>query len=356
LAAGGGRGSLDRVRVLVLGGSGFVGRAVAVEALQRGHDVTVFNRGRGDPVPGVVTVVGDRLSPTALDALGSGRWDVVVDTWSGDAGAVRRSAGLLTGRAGHYTYVSSRSVYRFPGVVPLTEASPLCDPDESGYAGDKLRGELAAQAFGGPVLLGRAGLILGPYEDVGRLPWWLQRLHRGGPTLAPGPRDLPLQYVDARDLAAFLLDAATAGLTGAYNLVSRSGHTTIGELLEVAAQVTGGHAELRWLDPPTVLAAGIQPWSQLPIWLPPGPAHAFLHGGDVSRAHAAGLRTRPVGETVADTWAWLGSLPSTPQRVDGPPVGLDPAVEETVLAAAARRAVEAHQPDDVERVPRIPSC
>jgi len=295
----------------------------------RGHDVTVFNRGRRDPVPGVTTVAGDRLA--GLDALGDASWDVVVDTWSGDAGAVRRSAGLLTGRAEHYTYVSSRSVYRYPGVPPLAEESPLCDPDEPGYAGDKLRGELAAATFGGPVLLGRAGLILGPHEDVGRLPWWLRRLHRGGPTLAPGPRDLPLQYVDARDLAIFLLDAAAHRLTGAYNLVSRAGHTTMGELLDVAAEVTGGHADLRWVDPQAVLAAGIQPWTQLPIWLPPGPDHTFLHDGDVSRAHAAGLRIRPVGETVADTWRWLAPLPAAPRREDRPAVGLDPAVEAAVL-------------------------
>jgi 2'-hydroxyisoflavone reductase len=324
------------MKVLVLGGSGFVGRAVAVEASRGGHHVTVFNRGHRDPVPGVVTVIGDRLTPDGLDALGSGSWDVVVDTWSGDAEAVRHSAALLTGRAGHYTYVSSRSVYRYPGAQPFTEAAPLCDPGEPGYAGDKLRGELAARTFGGPVLLGRAGLILGPYEDVGRLPWWLRRLHRGGPTLAPGPRDLPLQYVDARDLAAFLLHAAAGGLTGAYNLVSPSGHTTIGELLEVAAEVTGGHAQLCWLDPQTVLAAGIEPWTQLPVWLPPGADHAFMHGGDVSRAHTAGLRNRPVRETVADTWAWLASLSDTPpQRTDRPPVGLDPAVEAKVLAEVA---------------------
>ncbi|GAA0897269.1 hypothetical protein GCM10009557_71850 [Virgisporangium ochraceum] len=108
----------------------------------------------------------------------------------------------------------------------------------------------------------------------------------------------------------------------------------MGELLEVAAEVTGGRAELRWLDPEAVLAAGIRPWTQLPVWLPPGPAHEFLHAGDVSRAHAAGLRTRPVRETIADTWSWLGSLSSTPRQADGPPVGLDPAVEAAVLAAA----------------------
>jgi nucleoside-diphosphate-sugar epimerase len=291
------------MRILVLGGSGFVGRAVAAEAVARGHPVTVFNRGRRDPVPGVRTITGDRDRPQ--DALAAGEWDLVVDTWSAGAAAVGAAARLLAGRSGHYTYVSSRSVYRYgaTGAAPLTEDAPLADLDDPGYAGDKLRGERAAEAFGGPLLLARAGLILGPHEDVGRLPWWLRRLERGGPVLAPGPRDLPLQYVDARDLAAFLLDAGAAGLTGPVNVVSPPGHTTMGELLEIAAKVTGGRADLRWTDPSVIAEAGIEAWTQLPIWLPPGPDHAFMHGGDVTRALANGLRCRPVTETVADTWS-----------------------------------------------------
>ncbi len=255
-----------------------------------------------------------------------------MDTWSAQGEAVSRTARLLRGRAGHYTYVSSRSVYEWGASLPLTEQTPLADAAAEGYGGDKLRGELGAAEFGGPVLLARAGLILGPHEDVGRLPWWLRRLARGGPTLAPGPRTLPLQYIDARDLAVFLLDAAAAGRTGPYNLVSPPGHTTMGELLEVAREVTGGRAELRWTDPAVIAAAGIEPWTDLPIWFPPGPDHEFLHGADVSKALAAGLRCRPVRDTVADTWAWLQSLPgAAPQRADRDPVGLDPAVEAKVL-------------------------
>ena len=318
------------MRLLILGGSGFVGRVLAGEAVRRGDEVTVFNRGLREPPPGVRVLTGDRTAD--LGALGDGAWDAVVDTWSGAGEVVRRTAQLLTGRAGVYQYVSSRSVYRWLGAAPLTEDAPLTDPAEPGYAGDKLRGEMAAEAFGGPVLLARAGLILGPHEDVGRLPWWLTRLARGGPTLAPGPRDLPVQYIDARDLARFLLDAVPAGLTGPYNLVSRPGHTTTGELLDLANEVTGGRAELRWTDPAVIAAAGIEPWTQLPIWLPPGPDHDFMHGADVSKALSAGLRARPVRETVEDTWAWLCSLPGdAPQRADRTAAGLDPAVETKVL-------------------------
>jgi 2'-hydroxyisoflavone reductase len=334
------------MRVLILGGSGFVGRAVADEAVRRGDRVTVFNRGRRDAPPGVTTLVGDRTGDLAAlrdgrssdgrssDGRSSdGEWDAVVDTWSADGAVVGRTAGLLRGRAGIYVYVSSRSVYAGGGEPPLTEDAPVVDAAEAGYAGDKLRGELAAQEFGGPVLLARAGLILGPGEDVGRLPWWLRRLARGGDTLAPGPRDLPLQYIDARDLAAFLLDAVPQRLTGPFNVVSPPGHTTMGELLEVANEVTGGHARLRWVTPEAIAAAGIEPWTQLPIWLPPGEVYDFLHRGDVSRALAAGLRCRPVRETVVDTWSWVRSpaAGSAPPHIRAAP-GLDPQVEAKLLA------------------------
>ncbi|GAA0497214.1 reductase [Paractinoplanes deccanensis] len=319
------------MRVLILGGTGFVGRAVAEEAARRGDEVTLFNRGRRGGVPGAVSLVGDRLAPDGLDALGAGEWDAVVDTWSAQGEAVRRTAELLSGRAGQYTYVSSRSVYRWLAPPPLTEDTELVDADEPGYAGDKLRGERGAAAFGGPVLLARAGLILGPYEDVGRLPWWLNRMARGGPTLAPGPRDLPVQLIDVRDLAAFVLDAAARRLAGPYTVVSPPGHTSMGELLEAANEVTGGRALLRWTDPDAIVAAGVEPWTQLPIWFPPGPEHEFMNTGDVSKAVAAGLRCRPARETVADTWAWLRDAGVAPQRDDRPRVGLDPAVEAKLL-------------------------
>lgn len=327
------------MRLLVLGGTGFVGRAVVDASRARGDEVTVLNRGLRPPVPGVTALVGDRTAGAGLAALAGGTWDRVVDTWSGAPRVVRAAAAALTGRAEHYTYVSSRSVYADGATAPMAEDAPVVDAspdagDEVDYATAKRGGELAAERFGGDVLLARAGLILGPYEDVGRLPWWLGRLARGGPTLAPGPRDLPLQYIDARDLAAFILDAAAERRTGPYNVVSPPGHTTTGELLEIAAAVTGGRAELRWMDPDIIAAAGIQPWTELPIWLPPGPDYDFMHNGDVSKAIEAGLRVRPVADTIADTWSWLRSLPGTPaQRADRPPVGLSPDVEAKVLAA-----------------------
>ena len=326
------------MNLLVLGGTGFVGRAVIDEARTRGHHITALNRGHRPPPPGVTTLTGDRTTPDGLDALHTGTWDLVVDTWSAAPRAVRDAAKTLSGRAGHYTYISSRSLYTGAGTPPLTEQAPVVDAspdagDDVDYARAKRGAEIAAdQNFAGPVLHARAGLILGPHEDVGRLPWWLRRLATGGPTLAPGPHDLPLQYIDVRDLATFVLDAAADARTGAYNVVGPSGHTTMGELLELGNEITGGRADLRWTDPETIAAAGIEPWIELPIWLPPGDLHDLMHRGDVSKALAAGLKVRPVRDTVADTWAWVRTLGDTPvQRADRPRFGLDPAKEAPLL-------------------------
>ncbi|MEU0332793.1 NAD-dependent epimerase/dehydratase family protein [Streptomyces sp. NPDC006193] len=290
------------------------------------------------------TLHGDRTAPGGLAALAAdgGAWDAVVDTWSGAPRAVHEAARLLRGRAGRYVYVSSRSVYTWPWPRTGTEDALVegarATAGATDYARDKRGGELAAAgAFGAAgSLLVRAGLILGPHENVGRLPWWLTRIARGGPVLAPGPRELPLQYVDARDLADWVLGAVEQGLSGPYDLVSPPGHTTMGELLQACLEVTGADAELRWTDPRTILDAGIAPWTELPVWMPPGEdMHGAAHGADVSRALATGLVCRPAAETVADTWRWLTGIGGTaPQRPDRPPVGLDPRVEARVLAAA----------------------
>lgn len=317
----------------MLGGTGFVGRTAVEAAVRRGWEVTVFHRGRGQAPEGVhKVVVGDREGDLA--ELASGEWDAVVDTWSAAPAVVEASARALAGRVGRYAYVSSRSVYADPVAAGADESAPVVAGGDADYAAHKRGGELAAiGSYGDAALLVRAGLILGPYENIGRLPWWLNRVARGGRVLAPGPRDLPLQYIDARDLAQWMLDALAAGLGGPYDLVSPSGHATTGSLLDACVQVTGGPAELVWADPETVTAAGIEPWIQLPVWLPPGEMHDALHRSDVGKALRSGLRCRDVTETVADTWAWLRTLPGPPpQRPDRPVLGLDPEVEQRVLA------------------------
>ncbi len=324
----------------MLGGTHFVGRAVVAAALERGDTVTTVTRGvRGAPPEPAEAIVADRTVGGALPAaLGDRSWDAVVDTWSGAPRVAADSARLLAGRAGHYGYVSSRSVYRWPVPVGMDETAPVVDGDpdsdtDADYAAAKRGAEIAVrQAFGDRALLARAGLILGPYENIGRLPWWLRRLERGGRVLAPGPPDRPLQLIDARDLAVWMLGCAEQGRGGAFNAVSLPGHATMASLLTEARRVTGSHADLVWVSPEVISAAGIEAWTELPIWLPPTGEAAGLHAGDVSRALAAGLRCRPVEETVADTWRWL-QAEGDPEPLPGRPApGLDPAREEQVLA------------------------
>jgi nucleoside-diphosphate-sugar epimerase len=330
------------MRLLVLGGTHHVGRAVVETALARGDDVTTLTRGVSGPsADGALGLHADRTDPGALRAaLGDATWDAVIDTWSGPPRVVSDSAGLLAERAGHYGYVSSRSVYTWPIPAGLDESAPVVDGDpgdesHEDYAAAKRGGELAAiAAFGDRALLARAGLILGPYEIVGRMPWWLRRIERGGDVLAPGPPDLPLQYIDCRDLAAWLLQAADRGIGGAFNAVSKPGLATMQSLLEAAKKATGSDARLVWATPEEVEAAGIAPWTELPIWLPPGGKYAGLHDGDVSAAYAAGMACRPVEQTVADTWDWLQAEGDPPGR---PGHGLDPGREREVLASLGPR-------------------
>ncbi|OLE23179.1 MAG: reductase [Actinobacteria bacterium 13_1_20CM_3_71_11] len=325
---------------MVLGGTGFVGGAVVTEAVRRDWTVTVLNRGlHGTVPPGVSLVVGDRNDADCFAGL-DGQWDLVVDTWDGAPVAVQRSAGFLESRTPYYAYVSSRSVYREPVALGVDESWPTAPASPSAvdgtYAELKSGAERAVtDVFGERALLARAGLILGPGEDIGRLPWWLGRIARGGTVLAPGPSELPLQYIDARDLAGWLLDRADDWHGGPVNVVSRTGHTTMDALLAACVAATGSSAVLRWVDPAPILAAGVVPWNDLPIWIPPGHEYRWLHEADVSRAYSLGLRPRPVSSTVSDTWEWLRSMGGVPARAGRPArasVGLDPEREAALLA------------------------
>jgi 2'-hydroxyisoflavone reductase len=333
------------MKLLVLGGTQFVGHAVVADALARGWDVTVANRGQsGPPADGVRAVTLDRTEPNAFDALPDASYDLVVDTWSGAPTAVRDAARALAGRTGRWVYVSSRSVYAWPPERGADESAPLvpADPDAGGtdYAADKRGSELAVERELGPdrVVHLRAGLILGPRENVGRLPWWLRRIARGGRVLAPAPSDLGIQYIDARDLATLGLDAGSAGRSGPVDVVSPVGLATLGGLLRCCVEATGSQAELEWVDPAFLLEQGVEPWTELPVWLPESEDVYALHTGDVTRALSWGLRVRPLSQTVADCWSWVqevdaaGTAPS-PRT----PHGLDPQREQDLLARWAAR-------------------
>lgn len=325
-----------RMRLLVLGGTRFVGRAVVEEALSRGWNVTAVHRGvTGSLPPAVTALFADRTDRDALaEALGDSRWDAVVDTWSGACTVASGAAQLLAGRVSRYGYVSSASVYAWGSHID--EISPVVDGDPTADDGDypalKRGAELGVMASFPDAVLARAGLILGPYEDIGRLPWWLQRIARGGVVIAPGRPDRPLQYVDARDLAAWLLSALAEGLVGPVDVISRSGHATTAELLQACVNVTGSDAELAWIGDDELTAAGAQPWTHLPCWVPERGEFAGFLEVDTSRAAATGLVCRPIVDTVTDTWQWMLRDPLPPQREDRDVHGLPAQIERRLLS------------------------
>ena len=293
------------MRLLVLGGTSFVGRHVVGQALDRGWEVTTFNRGiTGEPDPRVDARHGDRYAEDGYASLDGDTWDAVVDISGQQPRAVQRGAQALAGRVGRYVFVSSISVYTDSETASVDESSPVFDgaPDATDldYAGSKAGAERAVlESFPDAVLV-RAGLIFGPYENVARIAYWLRRCAEGGVVLAPGRPDRPLQYVDARDLAAWMLDAAVnPDVRGPYNLTGPTGHATMGELLEACVKASGGAATLRWVDDATLLAAGGEPWSELPGWVP---EDWHLYDVNVERALATGLQTRPALDTVQGTW------------------------------------------------------
>jgi nucleoside-diphosphate-sugar epimerase len=309
------------MRILVLGGSWFVGRVVVEEAIRRGHAVAVFNRGISAPTPaGAHLIRGDREREADVRALArQGPWDVVVDVAGNVPAVARRCARVLADVAGHCVFVSTISAYRDWPHVPVDEDSPLWagDPgagpgtrrwDPDAYGPLKVGCELACrEAFGSRRLLTlRPHVVLGRYEYVGRLPWWLGRMRRGGPVLAPAP-DRSIQPVDVRDLAGFLLDQVERGGQGVFNVAAPAGHATYGDMLDACVQATAGEAqrpaELVWADEKWLVRQGVTQWTQLPLWRD-APAPWAVNA---DRAHAVGLRCRPLAETVADTWAWLSS-------------------------------------------------
>ena len=329
------------MKLLVLGGTRFVGRSVVLDALSRGWGVTALNRGVTGSLPGdVQTLTADRTHPAQLaEALQGKEFDAVFDPWAQAPKVVQTSARLLQGRVGRYVYCSSISAYtdgRPPGgdeSWPAVEAS--ADAEATSYAQDKRGGELAALESFPDALVGRPGLILGPYEDIGRLPWWLGRAAQGGRMVAPGRPERPLQYVDARDLASWFNDNAAAGTSGVVDLTSPSGQTTTRSLLEAVVRATGDRAELVWVDQETVLASGAEPWTQLPCW---GPETAEFEGfmeGDTSKAIATGLVSRDVGDTAAATWEWLQRDGFPVQRADRPVHGLPESLETALLASSS---------------------
>ena len=325
------------MRVLVLGGTRFLGRAFVEAALARGHALTLFNRGRTNPGlhAGVERITGDRDG--GLAALSGRTWDAVMDPSGFFPRIVGASARALAGSAARYLFVSSISVHAEPMPRGFDETAPvvrLADPTVEDIGGGNYGGlkalceERVRDAFGERALVVRPGLIVGPHDTTDRFPYWPRRMARGGEVLAPGSPDAPTQFIDVRDLAAWMVSLLERGVAGTFSATGPGQPLTLGRCLERIAAAVGSDARLTWVSEAFLDAQGVEPWMQMPLWV--HAADQSFETASIARALAAGLTFRPLEETARDTLAWERSLGNDSRP---PSPALRPEREGELLAA-----------------------
>jgi 2'-hydroxyisoflavone reductase len=300
------------MKLLIIGGTRFLGRALVEAALDAGHRVTLFNRGQTNPdlFPQVEKLRGDRDG--GLEPLRGRQWDAVVDACGYVPRVVRASAKLLADQVDHYIFISTLSVYRDPGLVGAGENAPLAtledetteEIDGETYGPLKALCEQAVDEVMGAAraMHVRSGLIVGPHDPTDRFTYWPHRVSRGGEVLAPGSPEDPVKFIDVRDLAAWIVKAAGERRSGPFNVQGPEKPLSFGRVLDACRRVSGSDAVFTWVDDEFLLAHDVAPFTEMPLWLPPPLSNLYLV--DVSRAFAAGLRCRPLGDTVRDTLAW----------------------------------------------------
>jgi 2'-hydroxyisoflavone reductase len=328
-------------KILILGGTGFLGPALVEAARGRGDEVTLFNRGKTNPgrFTDVEQLHGDRNGQ--LDALKGRKWDVVIDTSGYVPRIVRMSAELLAPSVERYVFVSSISVYdeAIPpgsdeGALQAKLSDPATEDVRANYGALKAACEKAAEAaMPGRVLVVRPGLIVGPGDPTDRFTYWPVRLSEGGDLLAPGTGDDPIQVIDVRDLAAWMVGMSDRRATGAFNAVGPARRTSMAEMLAACQPATGPKATLTWVPAAFLEKEKVEAWSDMPVWIPAGGPESGMSQVSIARALAAGLTFRPLSATAQDTLAWWRTLPE--ERRAKPRAGLSREREKQVLAAWA---------------------
>lgn len=333
------------LRILVLGGTGFLGPKVVERALARGHTLTLFNRGRTNPglFPDLEQLRGDRKRD--LTALEGRSWDAVIDTSAYLPGDVTPVATLLAPRVKHYQIISSISVYKdfaVPGMDETYPVATLADPTVTAVTGETYGGlkalceRAAERALPGRTLVIRPGLIVGPGDPTDRFTYWPVRVSRGGDVLAPNTAGDFVQVIDVRDLAAFMVLTLEQRTVGVFNADAPAGSLTMGRLLDTCRDVSRSDARLVWVPTAFLAEQEVKPWSDLPVWLPAQGEEAGQGQIATTRAQQAGLTYRPLSETVADTLAWHRTWPAA--RREAPlKAGLSPAREADVIRAWRQR-------------------
>lgn len=325
------------MRVLVLGGTVFLGHHLVQAALDRGDEVTIFTRGSRPAPAGVTSLTGDRDG--GLDALAEGTWDAVVDTSGYVPRVVRQSAELLRERVGFYAFVSTISVYPMTQedkaeTAPVLELSdPATEDVGAEYGGLKAACErVVDEIYGDRALQVRSGLIAGPLDPTERVTYWAARGLRPGEVLAGGRPERPVAFIDARDQAVWILEMAERRQGGVFNVDGPP--LPIGHLLEAA-----GIPEATWVPDEFLLEHAVQPWTGLPLWLPPSEGSL---NAPCERAVAAGLRCRPVSHTLRDLADWVRTRDGAPGEQESggrrrAPAGMPPEQERELLEAWHRR-------------------
>jgi 2'-hydroxyisoflavone reductase len=309
------------MKILILGGKRFLGIALVEAMLEAGHTPTLFNRGQTNPdlFPKIKNLIGDREKD--LSALKRRKWDAVIDTSGFLPKVVKKSAKMLSNKCETYLFISTISVYRDFNNPDIREDYPLAqleDPENEDYTGEAY-GPLKAlceyeiqQNFEGNVIVVRPGLIVGPNDPTDRFTYWLWRVSLGGKVLAPAPPSANLQFIDVRDLAAFILRLIEKGNKGVYNVVGPKKPATFGSLLVASREAAESDATFVWVDERFLLDEGVKPWVDLPLWIPNAdPTFVGFYNINNAKAIKAGLAFKPLSTTVGDTLAWLKSRPFT---------------------------------------------
>ncbi|AST91510.1 NAD-dependent dehydratase [Sutcliffiella cohnii] len=314
------------MKVLVIGGTRFLGRFIVEEALKQGHEVTLFNRGNNQELfPQLETIIGDRTEDLSL--LDTGKWDAAIDTCGFTPRAVDEMTKMLADKIDHYTYISSISVYKDWAVNNIDESydvQTLSDDqvNEIGYGTSEQINEhygalkarceqTAEQNLPNKTFSIRAGLLVGPHDYTDRFTYWVERIQKGGKVFVPGRKDRPLQWIDARDLASWIVKKVDEKVTGVYNVTGPAEMLTMENFLKACIEVTNSSSQLIWADEQFVTQKEIAPWSQLPLWIPettplPGQKEPWIGTFtiNINKALHLGLTFRPIEETVHDTLQW----------------------------------------------------
>lgn len=310
-------------RILVLGGTGFIGPHLVRYALQRGHTVSIFNRGRTNPhlFPGVEKLIGDREND--LEALKGKTWDAVVDNSASVPWWVRDSAQLLKDSADRYLFTSTRSTYSDFSQIGMTEDGPQYDPDESavgerrslGYGRNKVLCEREAlRAFGDRAIIVRPGLIVGPGDNTDRFSYWPIRVDRGGEMLCPGDPANPVMFIDVRDLAEWYIHMLEGETVGIYNALGPEAPLSFAEMIYGCRAVTSAVVSFTWVDTDFLLDRDMRPYSDFPCWMPARGNRAGFQRFDLTRPLSAGLTYRPLAVTARDTLEWHKTRPMERQQ------------------------------------------